>query len=47
MDQEYFEEYCFQIVVDLDELPKDLQDKLTDDKPTLLPIYDPMGALAN
>lgn len=46
MDQEYFEEYCFQIVCDLDELPKELQAKLDDSKPILLPLYDPMGALA-
>lgn len=49
MTQEYFEEYCFQIVVDLDELPKDLAEKFTskEEKPIVLPIWDPMGALAD
>ncbi|QLQ79376.1 hypothetical protein HG537_0C00230 [Torulaspora globosa] len=48
MTQEYFEEYCFQIVVDINELPKNLASKFTskDEKPIVLPIWDPMGALA-
>lgn len=48
MTQEYFEEYCFQIVVDIDELPKELAAKFTSkvENPILLPIWDPMGALA-
>ena len=49
MSQEYFEQYCFQIVVDLDELPSELAEKFTSGKeaPIVLPIWDPMGALAN
>lgn len=48
MTQEYFEEYCFQVVVDIDELPKELAAKFTskEEKPIVLPIWDPMGALA-
>ncbi|AET40855.1 bleomycin hydrolase Ecym_6487 [Eremothecium cymbalariae DBVPG len=49
MTQKYFEEYCFQIVVDRDELPEDLANKFTsgDETPITLPIWDPMGALAS
>lgn len=49
MTQEYFEEYCYQIVVDLQDLPTDLAQKFTDTKeePIILPIWDPMGALAS
>ncbi|CCE66337.1 hypothetical protein TPHA_0P01800 [Tetrapisispora phaffii CBS 4417] len=49
MTQKYFEEYAFQIVVDIDELPKDLMEKFIkkDENPIVLPIWDPMGALAN
>lgn len=49
MTQEYFEEYCFQIVVDLEDLPVELANKFTEkkEKPIVLPIWDPMGALAN
>lgn len=48
MTQKYFEEYCFQIVVDINELPKELASKFTSGKeePIVLPIWDPMGALA-
>ena len=48
MSQEYFEEYCFQIVVDINELPEELALKFTSGKeePIILPIWDPMGALA-
>ncbi|AQZ14616.1 LAP3 (YNL239W) [Zygosaccharomyces parabailii] len=48
MTQEYFEEHCFQIVVDIDELPAELASKFTDkkEKPIVLPLWDPMGALA-
>lgn len=48
MTQEYFEEYSFQIVVDVDELPKELASKFTskEEVPIVLPIWDPMGALA-
>lgn len=49
MTQEYFEEYCFQIVVDIDELPQELSSKFSskDEKPIVLPIWDPMGSLAH
>ncbi|SCW03866.1 LAFE_0H00760g1_1 [Lachancea fermentati] len=49
MTQKYFEEYSFQIVVDIDELPKELAEKLqsSDKIPIVLPIWDPMGALAD
>lgn len=48
MTQEYFEEYCYQIVVDLEDLPTDLAEKFITEKenPIVLPIWDPMGALA-
>lgn len=48
MTQEYFEEYCYQIVVDMEDLPADLAEKFTTKKeePIVLPIWDPMGALA-
>ncbi|AAS50567.1 ABL204Wp [Eremothecium gossypii ATCC 10895] len=48
MTQEYFEEYSFQIVVDIDELPEELAAKFQtkEEKPIVLPIWDPMGALA-
>lgn len=48
MSQEYFEEYCFQIVVDIDELSEDLASKFKreEEEPIVLPIWDPMGALA-
>ena len=48
MTQEYFEEYCYQIVVDLEDLPSKLAEKFTTEKeqPIVLPIWDPMGALA-
>ena len=49
MTQEYFEEYCFQIVVDPEDLPADLAAKFTSttEQPIVLPLWDPMGALAN
>ncbi|CAL9738582.1 cysteine proteinase 1, mitochondrial [Monosporozyma servazzii] len=48
MTQEYFEEYCYQIVVDLEDLPTELAQKFSSKKeePIVLPIWDPMGALA-
>ncbi|CCD25708.1 bleomycin hydrolase NDAI_0F03900 [Naumovozyma dairenensis CBS 421] len=48
MTQDYFEEYCYQIVVDMEDLPSELQEKFLSDKeePIVLPIWDPMGALA-
>ncbi|AMD19454.1 HBR553Cp [Eremothecium sinecaudum] len=48
MTQKYFEEYCYQIVVDIDELPEDLANKYKqeDKKVIKLPIWDPMGSLA-
>lgn len=48
MTQKYFEEYSFQIVVDINYLPDELSSKFTDknEEPIVLPIWDPMGALA-
>ncbi|CAR28946.1 ZYRO0F15620p [Zygosaccharomyces rouxii] len=48
MTQEYFEQYSFQIVVDVDQLPQELAEKFHNEqeKPILLPLWDPMGALA-
>lgn len=49
MTQNYFEEYAFQIVVDYDQLTPELK-KILDtqiEKPIVLPIWDPMGALAD
>lgn len=47
MTQEYLEEYCYQIVVDIDELPENLAKKFQEKhEPIVLPIWDPMGALA-
>jgi bleomycin hydrolase len=45
MSQEYFEEYCFQIVVDKEELGEEYL-KYWDQEPIILPLWDPMGALA-
>lgn len=49
MTQDYFNEYCFQIVVDIEDLPEELASKYEDKKeePILLPLWDPMGALAD
>lgn len=48
MTQEYFQEYSFQIVIDIDQLPQELAEKFHNDKeqPIVLPLWDPMGALA-
>lgn len=48
MTHEYFEQYSFQIVADIDQLPQELAKKFHDEqeKPILLPLWDPMGALA-
>ena len=49
MTQKYFEEYSFQIVVDIDDLPTELSEKFNfkEEELIILPIWDPMGALAN
>jgi bleomycin hydrolase len=44
MTQEYFEEWCYQVVVDKDEIAEYAQ--LLAKKPIELPLWDPMGALA-
>jgi bleomycin hydrolase len=44
MTQEYFEEWCYQVVVDKDEIAEYAQ--LLTKKPIELPLWDPMGALA-
>ncbi|CCH44544.1 Bleomycin hydrolase [Wickerhamomyces ciferrii] len=45
MTQDYFEQYCYQIVVDFDEISQEQQSLLKKD-PIVLPLWDPMGALA-
>lgn len=44
MTQKYFEEWCYQIVVDKDEIAEYAD--LLDQEPIELPLWDPMGALA-
>lgn len=44
MTQEYFEQWCYQIVVDKDEIEEYAH--LLDTTPIELPLWDPMGALA-
>lgn len=44
MTQEYFEQYCYQIVVEKAEIPEHVA--LLEGKPIVLPPYDPCGALA-
>lgn len=47
MDHEYFKEYVYQIVVDGEELSAEDQAIVKDEKKTtVLPLWDPMGALA-
>ncbi|KAH3680918.1 hypothetical protein WICMUC_000061 [Wickerhamomyces mucosus] len=46
MSQKYFEEYCYQIVVDLDEIDEELKNVWETGETVLLPLWDPMGALA-
>lgn len=45
MDDSWFDEYVFEVVVRKDALPAQLQDALTAE-PVVLPAWDPMGALA-
>ena len=45
MNDNWFGEYVFEIAVRRDALPADLQSAL-EQKPTVLPAWDPMGALA-
>lgn len=45
MDDSWFDEYVFEVVVRKDTLPPELQAALTAD-PIVLPAWDPMGALA-
>lgn len=44
MTQDYFEQYCYQIVVDIDEIEE--HRALLEKEPIVLPLWDPMGALA-
>lgn len=44
MTQEYFEEYCYQIVADKEDIEEYLP--MLETEPIILPPYDPMGALA-
>lgn len=51
MTDEWFDEFLYQIVVDVDRLPDEFKKVLADVrdgkvKPTVLPPWDPMGALA-
>ena len=45
MTDRWFDEYVYQVVVDLDDLSKDIRDVM-DQKPIVLPPWDPMGSLA-
>ena len=45
MSDRWFDEYVYQVVVDLDDLSKDIRDVM-DQKPIVLPPWDPMGSLA-
>lgn len=45
MSDDWMEEFCYQIVVNKEYLPKDLQEILKEE-PTVLAPWDPMGALA-
>ncbi|BDO40849.1 aminopeptidase [Cellulomonas sp. NTE-D12] len=45
MDDSWFDEYVFEVVVRTDALPEDLRPALTAE-PLVLPAWDPMGALA-
>ena len=45
MNDNWFGEYVFEIAVRRDALPADLQAAL-EQEPTVLPAWDPMGALA-
>lgn len=45
MDDSWFDEYMFEVVVRRDRLPAELQAAL-DTEPLVLPAWDPMGALA-
>ncbi|RII41005.1 aminopeptidase [Galactobacter valiniphilus] len=45
MDDSWFDEYVFEVVVRKDRLPQSLQDALATE-PLVLPAWDPMGALA-
>src|SRR5215510_5760781 len=45
MNDNWFDEYVFEVAVRRDQLPKELQDAL-DQPPIVLPAWDPMGALA-
>lgn len=45
MSDEWFSEFVYQVVLEKSAVPKKLVD-LLDEKPVVLPAYDPMGALA-
>jgi bleomycin hydrolase len=45
MEDSWFDEYVFEVVVRKDRLPQELQDAL-EHEPAVLPAWDPMGALA-
>jgi len=45
MTQDYFEQYCYQIVVDVDEIEGEHK-AILEQEPIILPLWDPMGALA-
>jgi bleomycin hydrolase len=45
MDDSWFDEYMFEVVVRKDRLPAELQSALQT-QPLVLPAWDPMGALA-
>ncbi|KAI8059654.1 peptidase C1B, bleomycin hydrolase [Gongronella butleri] len=45
MDDAWFSEFVYQVVLNKKDVPKDLV-KILDTQPVVLPAYDPMGALA-
>lgn len=46
MTDEWFTEYVFQLVADRKQIPKRLVDIFESNTPTVLPPWDPLGALA-
>jgi len=46
MNDNWFDEYTFEIAARKSLLPADLQAALAQAAPTVLPAWDPMGALA-
>jgi len=47
MDADWFAEHVFEVAVPVADLPQEWQDKLAADTPIVLPLWDPMGSLAD